>query len=71
MNISKRKNLMKFRIDHDLTQAQLGEKLGVTVGYVNQIELGKKKPTIELLLKFKNVFSIETMDEVMKIFEMI
>ena len=70
MNIEKRKNLMKFRIDHDLTQTQLAEKLGVTVGHINQIELGNRKPTIEMLMKFKTVFNIETMDEVMKIFGM-
>ena len=57
---------MKFRIDHDLTQEQLGNTLGVSTGYINQIELGKQNPSYKLLIKFKEIFKNE---DVMKVFE--
>ena len=54
----KRKKLKMWRIDNDLTQEQLANSLDVTVAYINQIELGKVKPSNKLLYKFKEVYNI-------------
>lgn len=61
----KRKNLIKFRIDHDLTQEQLAESLDVSTSHINQIELGKGKPSYGLLMKFKQVYKV---DDVLELF---
>lgn len=62
----KRKKLKLWRVEHDLTQVQLAEELGVTVAYINQIELGKQKPSYELLCKFKEKYDVE---DVLELFE--
>lgn len=42
-----------------MTQAQLGEKLGITRPYISKIESGNKVPTMQLLQKYSQVFDLE------------
>lgn len=62
----KRKKLKMWRVANDLTQEQLAISLDVTVSHINQIELGKRKPSFELLLKFKDTYKV---DNVLSLFE--
>lgn len=42
--------LRKFRIERGLSQEELGARLGYnSSGYVSRLELGEKKPSVELL----------------------
>ena len=63
------KNKLKIqRAIHDLTQAALAEKIGVTRQSINAIEKGKYVPSTVLALKFAKLFNepvenIFTLDE--------
>lgn len=50
--------LRLVRVFHDISQAKLAEKLGISKSYLSEIESGKKSPTLELLDKYKDVFDI-------------
>ena len=67
----KRLDLKAWRVGKDLKQVEVAEALGVTVAYYNQIELGKIKPSLKLMIKFKEVYKFDTYDEVLKLFRMI
>jgi transcriptional regulator with XRE-family HTH domain len=41
--------LVKYRVDHKLTQRQLAEKLGVSQAVVGRLELGEHEPKISTL----------------------
>ena len=62
----KRKNLIKFRIDLGLKSKEVADKLGITRTKYSNIENGKVEPSMELLYKFKEVFDIDDILEVMK-----
>jgi putative transcriptional regulator len=51
------KNRIKvLRAEHDLTQAELAEKLEVSRQTVNAIEKGKFDPSLPLAFKISNLF---------------
>ena len=50
------KALRKF---NRMTQAQLAPKLEISRPYLCEIESGKKKPTLELIYKYSEVFGIK------------
>jgi len=62
----KRKNLIKFRIDLGLKSKEVADKLGITRTKYSNIENGKVEPSMELLYKFKEIFDIDDILEVMK-----
>lgn len=41
--------IRKIRKDQSLTQHEFAEMIGISGGYLSEIEVGKKKPTIELI----------------------
>ncbi len=47
-----------FRAIHEMTQAELAEKLGVTRQTINAIEAGKYAPSVELALKMSKLFNV-------------
>jgi putative transcriptional regulator len=52
------KNKLKIqRAIHNLTQAQLADKIGVTRQSINAIEKGKYVPSTVLALKFAKLFN--------------
>lgn len=67
----KRTDLKVWRVGKDLTQKEVAKELGVTVAHYNQIELGNQKPSLKLMIKFKEVYKFDTYDEVLKLFKMI
>lgn len=66
MKSLRRKKLKVWRVEHDMTQQDLADKLGVTVSYINQIELGKQKPSYGLMMNFREKFNEE---DVLGLFE--
>lgn len=55
--------LRKYRHHAGLSQEELGERLGYeTANYVSCLELGKRKPTVELLFKIANALGINASD---------
>ena len=50
--------LRLVRVYHDLSQSELCSELGVSNSYISEIEGGKKQPTLELLQKYSEEFSI-------------
>lgn len=55
-------NIKKLRISHGLTQAQLGEKIGVAESTVSLYEAGKREPDIETIKQIANFFGVSTDD---------
>ena len=56
------KNLKKYRELSDYTQQQLGEKTGYTVGFISELETGKKKPSYETVAVIAGVLEV-SMDQ--------
>lgn len=58
--------LRHLRTKSDLTLKELATRFGFTShGYLSEIESGKKKPTLALVLKVSSFFHIST-DELLK-----
>jgi transcriptional regulator with XRE-family HTH domain len=51
-------NLKKIRKEHNLTQAQLADKLGVCPSTVGMYEQGRREPDNKMLKKICYVFSV-------------
>jgi len=51
-------NLKYYRYKSNLSQEKFAEKLNSTLPYINQLEKGKRKPTLELLDKFSSKLGI-------------
>lgn len=52
----RRTQLKEFREKQGLTQAQMAEKLGISLVHYKGIELGKGNPSLRLVLKFRDEF---------------
>ncbi len=50
--------LRLIRVFHDLNQKDLADKLGISNSYLSEIESGKKTPTLEVIEKYSEVFSM-------------
>ena len=58
MKIQIAENIRKYRKERGLTQEQLAEALGVTVGAVSKWELGASVPDISLIMELADFFEI-------------
>lgn len=68
-NRLKRKNRVKLaRIENDLTQAQLAERVGATRQTIGLIEAGRYNPSLKLCLAIANALN-KTLDELFWIVE--
>ena len=47
--------LRLMRVFHDFKAIEMAEKLGISAGYLSEIESGKKKPTIDILTKYSEI----------------
>ncbi len=56
-------NIKVLRAEHDLTQAQLAQKLAVSRQTINAIEKGKFDPSLPLAFKLSRLFS-KTIEEI-------
>ncbi|MEZ4727756.1 MAG: helix-turn-helix transcriptional regulator [Caldilineaceae bacterium] len=50
--------LYTLRKRHGLTQAQLGDLLGVNYSHVGKMEKGERLPSLEILAKLMAIFSV-------------
>ena len=64
-----RKNLQILRIDNDLTQEQMAERLGVTRTTYNRIENAESGGSIEFWLAVKREFPEVDIEEMTKVRE--
>lgn len=58
MNINLANNIREFRKQHNLTQEQLAEALGVTVGAVYKWENARSTPEVSLLIELADMFEV-------------
>ncbi len=50
--------LRLVRVFHDLNQTELAERIGISKSYLSELESGKKPPTLEILQRYADSFSI-------------
>lgn len=53
------KRLKKLRLDANLTQEQLGEKINVTKACISSYESGNRMASIETLIDIANLFKVD------------
>lgn len=51
--------IIEYRADHDLSQRDLADRLGVKQPYVNRLEAGETNPSVETLINIARVLGIE------------
>ena len=51
--------IIRYRADHELTQAQLAQRLGVAQSAVARLESGEHNPRLETLMLLSRVLDIE------------
>ena len=52
--------LKTLRLQHDMTQAQLASKLGLTKSVVSAYETGLRLPSYDVLIHLAKIFSVST-----------
>lgn len=50
--------IKELREDHDLTRLEMAQRLGVNKSTITRYELGDMKPTIDMLLKIRELFGV-------------
>lgn len=50
--------ISQLRIDHNLTQSEMSDRLGINQSTLSQIESGKLKPSLKVLNKISNEFNV-------------
>lgn len=50
--------VLRYRIEHDLSQRALAQRLGVSQGLVGRLELGEHEPRISTLQKLSQVLGL-------------
>ena len=62
MSVSVGGNIKKMRLERDMTQGELADKVSVTISMISQIGRGIKVPTILLANDIAKVFGCKTDD---------
>ena len=52
--------LRLVRVFHRLNQSQLAKQMGISRSYLSEIEAGKKKPTLNILMQYSEIFGLPT-----------
>ena len=52
-------NLKEFRKKEGLSQMKMAENCGSSVGYIGEIEIGRKFPSVEMIEKIAKILRIE------------
>ncbi len=60
MDLHLSQNIRRFRKEHHLTQEQLAEAMGVTLGAVYKWESGQSTPELRLLVELADYFGVST-----------
>ncbi len=53
------KQLKSFRLDRDLTQEELADKVGIHPTYVGKLETGKSNPSVKMLFKISRALNVK------------
>jgi transcriptional regulator with XRE-family HTH domain len=53
------RNLKEFRKKEGISQMKLAEYCGTSTGYIGEIEIGRKFPSMEMIEKIANILRIE------------
>ncbi len=61
-NLRIAKNLKRIRKSRDITQEELAEKVGVSLGWISRIERGINAPNLKLLTKIAKTLGIQVKD---------
>lgn len=56
--------LLALRIQNNLTQKEMAQKLNTTLTFYSKIEMGVRNPSYNFIQKVKNAFPSENMDEI-------
>lgn len=56
--------LSHFRIKNSFTQKDMADKLGTTLSFYTKVELGVRNPSYNFLIKFKEAFPNESIDDI-------
>ena len=56
------KKLKEVRLQNNLTQEELAEKIGIHPTYVGKLEAGKNNPSVMMIYKFSIALKIDIMD---------
>ena len=51
--------MVRYRVEHGLSQAELGAKLGVSQPYVARLESGDRSPTLATLARLAQRLGLE------------
>lgn len=54
------KALRLLRMFHDMSQQETAAALGISSPYLSQLESGKKTPTVDLIMKYSEVFKVSS-----------
>ena len=49
-----------LRLKANLTQKQIAEKLGISIAYYSQLEVGKRTPASKNLQKLADIYNVST-----------
>jgi len=52
-------NIQRLRRQHGLSQEELGERVRVHQTYLSHLENGKRNPSLDLLVRFAEVFGVD------------
>ena len=50
--------LRKYRLERELTLEQLSERVGVVHSFIHSLEVGKKQPSLKMLLKLATALGV-------------
>lgn len=56
------RNLKRIRKDRELTQEELAERVGVSLGWISRIERGINAPNLKLLTKIAKALGVKVKD---------
>ena len=56
------RRIKRFRSEKQLSQEELGEKIGVTRKHLSKIEIGDRAPTLDLLILIANALDVSADD---------
>jgi transcriptional regulator with XRE-family HTH domain len=59
------KNLKRIRTEKDISQGDIARSLGVSRGFVSNLENGKTNPTLATITRLANAIGVST-DELLK-----
>jgi transcriptional regulator with XRE-family HTH domain len=55
-------NVRRIRLERGLTQEQLAERSGFTQGYISELELGRRNPTVVSLFEIAQALGATPLD---------